>query len=92
MIFSFLYIYVCFWRRKWQSTPEFLPVKSHGWSNLAGYSPWDRKESDMTERLIHTCVLLGGYIVLRQNKCSNFRLKSFSAQSTSSENSEVLNC
>ena len=22
--------------------------------NLAGYSPWGRKESDMTERLIHT--------------------------------------
>ena len=24
----------------------------HG--SLAGYSPWDRKESDATERLIHT--------------------------------------
>ena len=23
------------WRRKWQSTPEFLPGKSHGWRNLA---------------------------------------------------------
>ena len=22
-----------------------------------GYSPWDRKESDMTERLTHTLVL-----------------------------------
>ena len=25
--------------------------KSHGWRSLVGYSPWGRKESDMTERL-----------------------------------------
>ena len=25
--------------------------ESHGWRSLAGYSPWGRKESDMTERL-----------------------------------------
>ena len=37
------------WRRKWQPTPVFLPGKSHGQRNLAGYSPWGRKESDMTE-------------------------------------------
>ena len=36
------------WSRKWQPTPVFLPGKSHGWSNLAGLSPWRRKESDMT--------------------------------------------
>ena len=28
------------WRRKWQSTPVFLPGESHGQRNLAGYSPW----------------------------------------------------
>ena len=39
------------WRRKWQPPPVFLPGKSHGWRNLMGYSPWGRKESDMTERL-----------------------------------------
>ena len=39
------------WRRKWQSTPVFLPVKFHGWRSLVGYSPWGRKESDTTERL-----------------------------------------
>ena len=33
------------WRRKWQPTP----VKSHGRRSLVGYSPWARKESDMTE-------------------------------------------
>ena len=30
-------------------TPVFLPEKSHGQRHLAGYSPKDRKESDMTE-------------------------------------------
>ena len=39
------------WRRKWQPTPVFLPGKSHGQRNLAGYSPWGHKESDTTERL-----------------------------------------
>ena len=29
------------WRRKWQTTPGFLPGKSHGRRSLAGYSPWD---------------------------------------------------
>ena len=28
------------WRRKWQPTPVFFPVKSHGQRSLAGYSPW----------------------------------------------------
>ena len=37
------------WRRKWQPAPVFLPRKSHGQRSLAGYSPWDHKESDMTE-------------------------------------------
>ena len=37
------------WRRKWQPTPVFLPGESHGWRSLVGYSPWGRKESDMTE-------------------------------------------
>ena len=38
------------WRRDWQPTPVFLPGKSHGQRNLAGYSPRGRKESDTTER------------------------------------------
>ena len=28
------------WRRKWQPTRVFLPIKSHGQRSLAGYSPW----------------------------------------------------
>ena len=37
------------WRRGWQSTPVFLPGKSHGPRNLVGYSPWGRKELDTTD-------------------------------------------
>ena len=37
------------WRRKWQPTAVFLPGKFHEQRNLAGYSPWGHKESDMTE-------------------------------------------
>ena len=31
------------WRRKWQSTPVFLPGESHGQRSLMGYSPWGCK-------------------------------------------------
>ena len=33
------------WRRKWQSTPEFLPGESQGWGSLVGYCLWGRTES-----------------------------------------------
>ena len=39
------------WRRKWQPIPVFLPSESHGQRSLVACSLWDRKESDMTERL-----------------------------------------
>ena len=39
------------WRRKWQPTPVLLLGKSHGRRILVGYSPWDHKELDTTERL-----------------------------------------
>ena len=47
------------WRRAWQPTPVFLPGKSHGQECLVGYSPWGRKDSDMTEVTwhAHTCIL-----------------------------------
>ena len=41
-------------RRKWQSTPVFLPGEFHGLRSLAGYSPWGCRELDMTEWLTHT--------------------------------------
>ena len=39
------------WRRKWQPTPVFLPVKSQGQRSLVGYSPWGHKESNTIEQL-----------------------------------------
>ena len=39
------------WRRQWHPTPVLLPGKCHGWRSLVGCSPWDRWESDTTERL-----------------------------------------
>ena len=43
------------WKRKRLSIPVFLPREFHGQRSLEGlYSPWDCKESNMTERLTHT--------------------------------------
>ena len=36
------------WRREQQSTPGFLPGEFHGQRSLVGYSPWGRKELDVT--------------------------------------------
>ena len=45
-------------RRQWQPTPVLLPGKLHGWRSLVGYSPWGRKESDMTEQFHFTHFIL----------------------------------
>ena len=45
------------WRRKWQPTPVFLPGEFHGQKSLVGYSPWDCKELDMTEKHTHPWIL-----------------------------------
>ena len=37
------------WRMEWLAIPVFLPGEFHGQRNLADYSPWGYKESDMTE-------------------------------------------
>ena len=39
------------WRRERLPTPVFWPGEFHGQRNLAGYSPWGCKESNMTEQL-----------------------------------------
>ena len=36
--------------KEWLPTPVFSPGESHGQRSLLGYSPWDCKESDTTER------------------------------------------
>ena len=38
-------------RSKWQPTPVFFPIESHGQRSLAGYSPCGCKESNVTELL-----------------------------------------
>ena len=47
-------------------TCVFLPGESHGHRSLAGYSPWGRKEWDMTEQL-STCTHTG---TLRRREAS----------------------
>ena len=47
------------WRRKWKTTPIFLPEEFYGQRSLAGYSPWSRKELDSTEHT-PTFILMGG--------------------------------
>ena len=44
-------LYPGHWKRKQQHTPGFLFGKSHAQRNLAGYSPWGHKVSDVTEQL-----------------------------------------
>ena len=39
------------WRRKWLTTPVFLPGKSHGHKSLVSYSPWGCKELDTTTQI-----------------------------------------
>ena len=43
-------------RRAWRPTPVFLPAESHRQRNLAGYSPYGHKESDMMEE--HACMVI----------------------------------
>ena len=43
------------WRRKWQSTPVFLPGKFHGQRSLADYSPWGHKS--WTQLSTHTFIV-----------------------------------
>ena len=56
-----LWIRKILWRRKWQPTVVFLPREFHRQRILVGYSPWSRKELDMTEQLtlsLHCHVLI----------------------------------
>ena len=65
------------WGKEWHPTPIFLPGESHGQRSLAGYSPWGRKESDMTERLTLTqaAIIAGNlYCACRHD---DFHIKSY---------------
>ena len=58
------------WRRKWQPTPVFLPGEYHGHRVLAGYSPWDHKELDITKRLTLSFTMWG-------SECDSFVLSQY---------------
>ena len=45
------------WRKAWQHTPVFLIGESHGQRSLAGYSPSDHTELDMTQATQHVFYL-----------------------------------
>ena len=50
-------------RKKWQPTPVILPEKLHRQRSLAGHSPLDHEESDMTEhRTAHSIFILLGFV------------------------------
>ena len=51
---------------KWQPTPVLLLGESHGGRSLVGYSPWDGKELDTTERLhfhFHSAKYKSGFML-----------------------------
>ena len=43
-LFTFMH-----WKRKWKSTPVFLPRESQGWGSLVGCRLWGHTELDTTE-------------------------------------------
>ena len=45
-LFTFMH-----WRRRWQSTPVFLPGESQGWWSLVGCRLWGCTESDTTDAM-----------------------------------------
>ena len=51
--------------REWLSTPVFLPGELHGQGNPGGYSPWGRKELDMSKQLIlYDLLLFSSYLAI----------------------------
>ena len=61
------YLFLMEGRRKWHPTPVLLPVESHGWRSLVGYSTWAHKESGMTEWLHFFSRLIGHGYLWKQN-------------------------
>ena len=61
------------WRRKWQSTPTFLPGKQHGQRSMVVYSLWDPKELEMTHRLDNKNVRAGKFKFIREEETASSR-------------------
>ena len=60
------------WRKKWQPTPVLVPGEFHGQRSLAGYGPWDRRESDKTEQLTFTFNVVYSLKNLKKKKMSMY--------------------
>ena len=75
------------WRREWLPTPVFLPGESHGQRSLAGYSPWGRKELDMTERLTYITSSRSIHIVPSGRISFLFKLNIFHRMCTTTSSS-----
>ena len=69
------------WRRKWQPSPVFLPVKSHGQSRVVGYSPqghkrvrhdWATEHTTTTTCIYHTTkmVRVSVHVIADKTICS----------------------
>ena len=57
------------WRREWLHTPVCLPGEFHGQRSLMGYSPWGRRESDVTEHAHKNCYYLKKWTIIFKNVC-----------------------
>ena len=53
-----------------------VPGKSHGRRRLVGYSPWDCKESDTTERLYFSLLTVPGHLEIVVNMVISGVIKS----------------
>ena len=84
------------WRRKWQSTPVFLPGESHGQRSVVGYSPRGRKELDTTERLhlgaIYISFIFVTHIFIIQNNFAFFIFAFLWISTLYLQNIFLLNC
>ena len=77
-------------RRKWQPTSVFLPGESHGQRNLADYSPWGRKESDMFEKLTH--IPENHHISYLQNQMQAEYVQTISSISSFNKKKSISRC
>ena len=61
------------WKRKWQTTPVFLPGESHRQRSLVGYSFWEVAKS-LTVLSMHASPDLDGFLFFISSSCSRSSL------------------
>ena len=76
------------WRRKWQSTPVFLPGKSHGQRSLVGYSPWGckRVRHDLAPKLQpYACCVSDTFFISFNTHCIPQPIKCYYREETEAQ-------